>query len=274
MASSVSSPIARKRSEETNSCSVGETRLKPRMRDGVPALAGPRPPRRAVVLGGGGERDVELGRHGRHLRLREHRVEMEVARLGQEVPDLVLRIVDTEHALEIERRTVGPTQLDRSGLVHRPPVDRRPSAGSQATNCSLVPRRAADPAGHDQPERRGDVLEELRAGGGIELHHWPLVTVTVVEHEAPVPNDQVGDGTVDVEPERRQPQLVDATAREPAGLDETVGEITEQAICVHHLHAAGEASSAVDRRHRRLLVDLGAQPAVMVRAAAPTRGRR
>ena len=63
---------------------------------GVPTLLGARPPRRAVVLGRRRERVVELRGDLRHLGFAEHSSEVQEARFGEEVADLVRVVVDPE----------------------------------------------------------------------------------------------------------------------------------------------------------------------------------
>ena len=121
--------------------------IEPEDARGVPTVHGARPPRRAVVLGRGGERIVELRGDLRHLGLAEHSSEVQEARFGEEVSDLLGIVVDPEAALEVERAAVTRAEVDRAGLVDRPSVERR---------AAPAPRRRTDhhsPVGtsHAQP---------------------------------------------------------------------------------------------------------------------------
>ena len=105
------------------------------------AVVGARPPRRAVVPLGRGDRVVELGRHRGHLRLGEHALEVEVAGLGEEVADLARGRRRAERAVQVERRA-GRGRGTRSSPA-RTPAGRR--AGTAAPAPTRRSRRRVPP---------------------------------------------------------------------------------------------------------------------------------
>ena len=134
-----------------------------------------RPPRRTVVTLGGGDRGVELGRHRRHLRLGEHALEVQVARLGEEVPDLRRVVVEREGPVEIEGRAGPVDERDRARLVDRAAVEQAPQHRLPLEEAVEAAAHDLGASGHLQPERRRDVLHQVGERGTVERHHERVV---------------------------------------------------------------------------------------------------
>ena len=71
---------------------------------------------------------VELRGYLRHLGFAEHSSEVQEARFGQEVSDLLRVVVDPEATTEVERAAVAVAEVDRARFVDGPAVESRRAA--------------------------------------------------------------------------------------------------------------------------------------------------
>jgi hypothetical protein len=77
-----------------------------------------------------------------------------------------------------------------------------------------------------------------------------VVGVAFAQDELTVVDCEVRGRAVDVEPEGREAQDLDAARAERARLPEDPGELLEQPPGVERFRVAGESGPLVDRRHR------------------------
>ena len=169
-----------------------------------------RPPRRAVVPLRRRHGVIELRRHRRHLVLGEHTLDVEEPRLGQEVAELLGRVVERERPAQVERCALTITEVDEAGLVDLTAVEQE--AQKWLPSDEGLDRAAADlgAPGQLQAEGRRQVLEQL--GETLTVQGDDERVVAAVPHfEAAVVRGQCHLLPVDLEGERREPSRAAAT---------------------------------------------------------------
>jgi hypothetical protein len=130
---------------------------------------------------------------------------VQVPGLGEEVTDLLPRIVEAERLSEVEVLAVEAPEADRSRFVDGAFVEHRPKHRLPRHEVVAHPAPHLDPPGHDQAEGRYDVLDEFGEGHRMQGRHGPGVGEPFPGNELPVVDREVGRLTVNLEAERRQP---------------------------------------------------------------------